>query len=473
MVLVAIAMVAIIAMAALSIDVVTLYLARQEAQRSADAAALTAAKVISLLGITGDPTNATSNWAAICGSSGTATLAAQAVAQQNPVGKVAAGSITVTYSAGNSGTVASNTDCSQLPTSSAFGVNPMVTVKVRQGSLPTFFSRIWRNSGNSVSATATAEAFNPSNSANVGNQTTGTIIPVQPRCVKPWVVPNLDPLNPAHCTSACNGFVDPNDGHILNPGISLNGGNTTGVIGERFTLVPDCDYSKSITFCALKDSPPQANSVARGANKPDLDYLPGQTLYSSAAVAGTAGNLYEQAVAGCDQTTTYYCGVPFSAPVGNGPNRVDLSEYPVDAVDGVTALIHEANPNPVGGQPDGQDYFNSSATPYGSPSSYPFKIFSGSNNLLGLASSSQITVSNSIVSLPIYDLNNPITDNRSTSPVTIMGFLQVFINAVDQYGNLDVVVLNVAGCSNGNGQPVSSSAVTGSSPVPVRLITAP
>jgi len=34
--LVAIAMVAIIAMAALSIDVVTLYLAREEAQRSAD-----------------------------------------------------------------------------------------------------------------------------------------------------------------------------------------------------------------------------------------------------------------------------------------------------------------------------------------------------------------------------------------------------------------------------------------------------
>jgi len=47
MVLVAIAMVAIIAMAALSIDVVTLYLAREEAQRSADAAALGAARVLS------------------------------------------------------------------------------------------------------------------------------------------------------------------------------------------------------------------------------------------------------------------------------------------------------------------------------------------------------------------------------------------------------------------------------------------
>lgn len=48
MVLVAVAMIAIAAMAALSIDLVTLYLARMEAQRAADAGALAAARVISL-----------------------------------------------------------------------------------------------------------------------------------------------------------------------------------------------------------------------------------------------------------------------------------------------------------------------------------------------------------------------------------------------------------------------------------------
>jgi Flp pilus assembly protein TadG len=466
MVFVALAMVAILAMAALSIDVVVLYLAKAEAQRSADAAALTAAKVISLSGITGDPTDVTSHWVDICGSGGTATLAAQAMAQQNFIGQRAATSITVTYSAGNGGT--SNTDCSQL-SGSAFGVNPTVSVQVTQGSFPAFFSRIWGNRANSVSATATAEAFNPSGSGNV----TGTIIPVQPRCVKPWVVPNLDPLNPANCNGTCSGFVDPADGHILHPGISLNGGSATGVIGERFTLVPGCDYSKSITYCALKDSPPQANpNVSRGANKPDLDYLPGETLNSSVGVPGTVGSLYEQAVAGCDESTAYYCGVPNSAPIGNGPNRVDLSEFPVqDTADGVTALIHQSNPNPVGGQPSGQDYVNPSATPYGNPLSYPFQIFSGSQSPLGLATNSHISVSNSIVSLPIYDPNNLIVDNRSTSTVTIMGFLQVFINAVDQYGNLDVVVLNVAGCGNGSGQPVSAVPKMGSSPVPVRLIT--
>src|SRR5579864_420692 len=92
MILVAIAMVAIIAMAALSIDVVTLYLAKQEAQRSADAAALAAARVISMSGITGTATTDTDPpyWQAICGgNTGIATKAATAVGTQNSVGNVA------------------------------------------------------------------------------------------------------------------------------------------------------------------------------------------------------------------------------------------------------------------------------------------------------------------------------------------------------------------------------------------------
>src|SRR5277367_1409908 len=87
MVLVAIAMVAIIAMAALSIDVITLYLAREEAQRSADQAALAAARVISLSGLTGDPDNPGTTWKAICGGAASpATQAAIAVAMQSSVG---------------------------------------------------------------------------------------------------------------------------------------------------------------------------------------------------------------------------------------------------------------------------------------------------------------------------------------------------------------------------------------------------
>ena len=83
MVLVALAMVAIIAMAALSIDVISLYLVKMEAQRAADAGALAAARVISISGITGDPNNSTASWQPICGGlDRAATQAAIATASQ-------------------------------------------------------------------------------------------------------------------------------------------------------------------------------------------------------------------------------------------------------------------------------------------------------------------------------------------------------------------------------------------------------
>src|SRR6266700_4330941 len=91
MVLVALAMIAIIGMAALSIDVITLYLAREEAQRSADAAALAAARVISMSGMTGDPNNTSLSWQAICGPPNfPATPAALAVGLERAVGGAAA-----------------------------------------------------------------------------------------------------------------------------------------------------------------------------------------------------------------------------------------------------------------------------------------------------------------------------------------------------------------------------------------------
>jgi hypothetical protein len=106
-------------------------------------------------------------------------------------------------------------------------------------------------------------------------------------------------------------------------------------------------------------------------------------------------------------------------------------------------------------------------------SSYPYTIETGSANPLGLSSDSVITSSNSIVSFPIYDSANNTINPSGTSLVTIIGFLQVFINSVDTGNNsVNVTVLNVAGCGNGT-NPTSSTAVSGTSPVPVRLITYP
>src|ERR1700691_5795796 len=100
MALVAISMVMIISMAALAIDIGTLYEAKAEAQRAADAAALAAAQVISTSGITTDPTNGRTDgsWSAACGgSTSLATLAANNVANQNLIGGNAPSTINVYY----------------------------------------------------------------------------------------------------------------------------------------------------------------------------------------------------------------------------------------------------------------------------------------------------------------------------------------------------------------------------------------
>ena len=395
---------------------------------------------------------------------------------QSSVGGTVATTTTVTYSAG--GTLR-QPDCSGLP--AAFAINPIVTVQVVRSALPTFFSRIWGNTGNSISATAVAEAYNPSNSGSIAG---GTIIPVQPSCVKPWIVPNQDPLNPSrgksgnfcNITGTCAPLVGLSDGSIQNPGITLNGTtSSTGVIGETFWLVPDCQYGGSPSGpCALIEKP-QANyvpTVMQFKPPPNLLYVPGQALYASTAVpscasVGSGGSTYyEPAIGGCDQSTLYQCGVQNTA--GNPP-MVDLSEnlgLSGDVTNGVQCLIGEGAPYDP--PPNGQDTFDN----YAAPSTYPFPILAGINNPVGLPNGTLTTNSNSIVSLPIYDESTALASTGATS-VTIVGFLQVFINAVDPNGNIQVTVLNVAGCGNGSGGAVSPNPITGTSPVPIRLITPP
>jgi len=477
MILVALAMIAIIAMAALSIDVITLYLAREEAQRSADQAALAAARVISLSGMTGDPGNVFSSWQAICGgSTSPASQVAIAVAQQSAVAGSAVPTPTVTYSAGSGVSAMSSTDCSGLP--AAFAVNPMVTVQFTRPGLPTFFSRIWGSGGSTVSATATAEAFNPS---NWGSVIGGVITPVQPRCVKPWLVPNQDPLNPQpipqlpsgnlYCNQAggpggCTSLVSPNDGSITHQGISPSGSGANGVIGETFWLSPDCVHTGSA--CGLRSAPaaPAANYVRAGyvQGPPNLQFVPAAdppAIPVAVPSWATGMDLYEQSIAGCDQSTVYQCGVQSTVELGGGRGNIDF-----ETADAVLPLIREADLNMLN---DGQDSINNTT--------YPFRILAGTASpLSGLAGNpgSAITSSTSVVAVPIYDTALPlVTAAPTTQQVTIVGFLQVFMNQVDQYGNVSVTILNVAGCGNGKRMPVSPNPITGSSPVPVRLITPP
>src|SRR4029077_2937178 len=180
-ILVAVAMVGLLGMVALSIDVVTLYVARSEMQRAADAAALAGAKAFVDSGGTSDPTNATRQALA-------QTMATNVIRDILPQNRV------------------SGVGPSQVAGSPAFDFtrpgNPQVTVSLQRTDLPTFFSRIWGSRVATVSASAVAEAYNASNSQT----STGNYVPVTPKCVKPLLVANQDPA------TAPSQFVDPNTG---------------------------------------------------------------------------------------------------------------------------------------------------------------------------------------------------------------------------------------------------------------------
>ncbi len=455
--LVALAIFSIIAMAGLSIDVGTLYQASAEAQRAADAAALAAARTLSTSGMTGDPTNSSGYWATACSA---ASQVAQTVASQNVVGGAPPGTVSVTFISGDQ-----KSDCTASSgTAVSFGVNPTVTVQVTQSNLPTYFARIWGRSGNTVGATATAEVFNPSNSGAFS--TSGSIVPVQPRCVKPIIIPNQDPVHPSTaCTgplgtaNPCNTFVTltgPNAGTITNGGIVVNGAGT-GVIGESFNVIADCNTSGNGGCFWAVNNPPQANGWPP-IPTPNVDYLPGSLPSSFVAVPSCAtANPYQEAIAGCDQTTQYQCGVNY--PTSTNPNTVDLSENPSgvggDTPTAAACLINQNN---------GQDFLDESV--------YPYQIKAGAGNPLNV-SGTVITNSSSIITLPIYDdTQYPKNTLTTNSPITIVGFLQVFIQGVStSNGSLAVTVMNIAAC--GNTVDSSTQPINGSSPVPVRLITPP
>ena len=134
------------AMAALSIDVVTLYTARSEAQLAADAGALAGARVLANSGATSDTTGALmpSAWTL-------AQTVATQVAEQNQVGGVYLTGAEITF---------------PPPAPGGTNTNPTITVRVQKTDLPTFFARIWGKTQVTVGASATAEAYNPSGAAN-------------------------------------------------------------------------------------------------------------------------------------------------------------------------------------------------------------------------------------------------------------------------------------------------------------------
>ncbi len=176
--LVAASIVSIIAMAALAIDLTTLYVARGEIQHAADAAALAGAKAFVDSGVTTSP--------------GSTPL--QGLAQT-----MAPAFVTAVVNQNNvSGSPPQQVGAPVVNLS--LDGNPRITVTLQRTGLPLFFARIWGNSSASVSATATAEAYNPAPQTS-----TAIFTPSAPRCIKPLLLPNSDPVQSGNPV-----FVNPN-----------------------------------------------------------------------------------------------------------------------------------------------------------------------------------------------------------------------------------------------------------------------
>jgi Putative Flp pilus-assembly TadE/G-like len=438
--LMAVAMVSVLAMAALAIDLTTLYVAHGEIQRAADAAALAGAKAFVDSGVTTSPSNNALQTLA-------QTMAvdfATAVVSQNHVAGAPAQFI--------NGTPRVNLTISTSGNPNAPG-NPRITVSLQRTGLPLFFARIWGGSIASVSATAIAEAYNPAYS----QANTGTFIPPAPKCVKPFLVPNNDPIQTGNPQ-----FVIPSTGAI-NPAAG-------SFIGETITLTSACVGGGSGCNLAGGTSPPPP-----GPGKylpmllPDIHrYCPSGSPPGCSG-SGSAG-VFESSTECCDGTTFDYqqCGVSATTATWDPNNNPGGIKGP--AQEGLQCLIHTNATGPFGSNPQ-QDTLNISFANNG-----PLQIQPGAYNQsrYNVAPGSVMGTSDSIITIPLFDAS-PSAWTPATHAVTIVGFLQLFVNYVPNGGgsgskpDMNATILNVVGCGS---SLTAGAAISGggASAIPVRLI---
>ena len=431
--MVALALVALIAMAALSIDVASLYTARGEAQRAANAAALAGAKMFVSSGYTtapaawGDPTK-------VCSTTGPGSVAA--------ANKQAEAAAAANLIAGQPAQVQSIT-CDLTRSG-----NPNIKVTVQRLNLPIFFARIWGNAATTVTATATAEAYNPSNNG------LSTPQPFSVTAVKPWLVPNCNPniSSPGPCPSGY--FINPADGSILNNG----------------------EIGSTIALNRILSKPDMAGGTGGGGMNfyglvypdPPAPVCPSASSVSCGPPVG-GGTSYIDNIA-CASTQPFRCGEPIvpSDQAGIQAESTTVSGTPTRV--GARCLIH-ADDDGFG---QGQDAFSTSGDP-GDPAT----ITGGYNNPNpSLRGAPNISRSDSVITVPLYDGTQLCTSvGQCHTSATVIGFLQLGIKRTIPAGpEIEAVVLNAVGCSPAlvSGFPPSNPiSIGGTSPIPVRLIQLP
>jgi hypothetical protein len=415
------------AMAALSIDVVTLYTARSEAQLAADGAALAGARALANSGMT----SANSSTVGANAVSLATTVATQVATNNpvggrnlNPAGACPGGEVCVTI---NSGAL-------------NFVADPQVSVTVQRTDLPTFFARIWGRTAASVKASATAEAYNPSSLQGTGN---GPGLPVAPTCVKPWLLPNISPAA---------------GGQIFNP--------ASGAIADTTLLgwVTPMGGTKLRTNCTNNCGGAPAPAVWQyypGTTDPATGSFPAPSATSCTGCG--AYNTNQLSVAGCVQTPIA-CNSTVNVDVTPDLNR-DLET--AQAVDNLT---HSAG--------NGGDSVDTAVTtpPTGNE---PFEFLAGTENPVvlsgALGSGTDIMVSNSLVTMPVIDTATWPPTATAYPQVQVIGFVQLFLSPtgapVPFSNHIHTQVINLVGCGDGAGAATGTPILgNGASAVAVRLI---
>ncbi|HEX6802949.1 MAG TPA: pilus assembly protein TadG-related protein [Terriglobales bacterium] len=417
--LVAISMVSLLAVAALAVDLASLYAARGEIQRAADAAALAGAKAFVDSGVTTDPANATLQNIA-------ETLAqayANGAAAQNPVSGSAP----------------------QFPSPPTFDFttypgNPRITVTLQRTGLPLFFARIWGGQFSSVSASAVAEAYNPSYSQS----NTTAFVPAAPRCVKPLLIPNNDSAPGSNAPL----YVDPASGAPEPSALNL--------VGGKLPLVSACKFGGN--GCTLRN----------GETAPrKWQYLPlqvsGPHQYCPAASqpgCSAAVSDFQESIQCCDGSAFNFAQCSSSVTPATWDPSINPNRGGGPVQNGLQCLMHADSTNTQQDTIDPSNFTSGNGPVLISPG--PF-----SQARYGLQATDLMATSDSIITVPLFDNSNP----ELPANVTIVGFLELFVTDVGtgaQSGDLGTILLNISGC----GRAAGAGAISGGgvSAIPVRLI---
>jgi len=439
--IVAISLLVLVTMAALAIDIASLYQAHAEAQRAADAAALAGARMFATSSYTSTTSLAFSD---VCNTGGPGSTVA--------VNKQAEAAAKVNSIAGQPAVI-NNIQCANANVR-----NPRVTVTVESVNSPTFFSKIWAIWGSTsigtVKATATAEAYNPS----------GQSSPIGLTNVKPWLLPNCDPGGPSSPSACPEYFIDTTDGSIRSGGAFI--GKILHLSRQATGEVGGDGSGSGFT----------GNRIRGVLSFYGLDYLdgPAPACPSTGSVSCgdvNGGDTYIDNIA-CTSSLRFYCGQHIGS--GTNPKILVHVESPISGQpteDGTKCLIHASGT----GANQGQDEFSA-----GVP---PVTITGGSNNPNPSLQVPNISRSDSVVTAMLYKGDqlcfDPSLHNGSCvndAPATVIGFLQLGVQQSNGGPLVDAVVLNAVGCSPdaiAAYPPPNPVFAGGSSPIPIRLVKAP